>query len=78
MVDYIKNISKGSYHLTKQGFSFLFETIDQMSKKIKGESVQPCRESDKNVSIKEYTDNEREDLIKTDEKEEDRIWDRRK
>ena len=71
MIDYLVEISQKSSDLMKQEFSFLFEAIDQKLKEIKQKSEQQTGESGTDVSIQEDSDDEGEDLMETDDEEED-------
>lgn len=55
----------------KQEFSFLFEAIDQKLEEIKQKSEQQTGESGTDVSVQEDSDDEGEDLMETDNEEED-------
>ena len=73
MLDYLVKISEESYHLMKQELNFLFEAIDQKLQDLqqKSESCEPSRDKTVEDSTQEDSNDEGEDLMDTDDEEEE-------
>ena len=71
MIEYLVKISEESYRLLKEEFLFLFEAIDEKLEQLKQTVPRPTTESNIDLGAQEDSGDEGEDLLETDEEEED-------
>ena len=75
MVDYLVDISKESYRLTKQEFDFLFQSIDERLGETRKQDTPPRSTivSEERHRIYENSDEEGEDVMEIDSEEEEEL-----